>query len=270
MENLKIKHVNITLHNKTARFFEKNIELFNPYEQRFINKRLLAVNKTCDQRDLCCDLCCGTGFLIRKLFNQFKQLVGLDISREMLRICKANNKGANVYLVLADSENLPFREGIFDLITIHAALHHIPSISNCFKEINRVLTKNGVMYIDHEPNAKHLRRASEKTRGLFAFIEYVYEKKHNVTFSPFSNLLMPSTYAVADVHCQDGFYSRTIINHLKSRGFTNVKISYHNIFSSYFYKLHKPFDLLSFIDIVFDGIFFIKSLSSHICIWAKK
>jgi ubiquinone/menaquinone biosynthesis C-methylase UbiE len=267
----QIKQINIELHDRTADLFEeKNIELFNPYEQHYINERIEKSYKTCSKTQVCCDLSCGTGSLVKRHIHRFKVVVGLDISREMLKKCKAKSGGGEIHLILADSECLPFRDAIFDMVTIHAALHHLPSTLKCFMEIYRSLSRDGVMYIDHEPNSKSLRTATEKIQGALSIIEHMYERKRNPNFKPFSNILVPAEYALADVHCTAGFHPDVLQKQIRPLGFRQVEISYHNIYSSFFFKLQKPLQNICLVDVLFDRFPLINRFSSHICIWARK
>jgi len=299
--SVEVKKVNIELHRNTAHIFEEeNIELFNAFEQRSLTERLEKSIETCKRRRICCDLACGTGNLLEKEVFWFEQVVGLDLSREMLKICKAKGLGEKVHFLLADAENLPFRDDVFDIVTMHAALHHIPSPSTCFKEIFRVLPEEGIMYIDHESNSRHMRRPFEKVQGILGIMVRVHDRKHNLTGPKATralslnglvltkpgldgrilqhffnsqlgkNPITPTEYAMADVHCAKGFFPRYFRKQLKSVGFNEAKTTYHNIFSSYFSILPVPLNELSLVDNLLDNLPLIRNFSTHICIWAKK
>lgn len=269
-KNWEVKKANIELHRKTAKFFEEeNLELFNMFEQRYLEERLRKVNQTCKRHTICCDLACGTGNLTKKQIFEFSNVIGLDISRDMIKIRKAEGIGDMTHFLVGDAENLPFRDNIFDMVTIHAALHHLPSPSNCFKEIYRILDTEGILYVDHEPNSKNLRFALEKIKKILDIIGNVRARKRK-TYQSTGNLLFPAEYRIADIYVEEGFHPGEIRKKLQTIGFSSVKISYHNTFSSYFFRLPFPLNMLSTIDKILDHLPLIKHLSSHICIWAKK
>ncbi|WP_457625096.1 methyltransferase domain-containing protein [Persephonella sp.] len=63
------------------------------------------------------DIGCGTGFLYR--FSGWENTVGIDIAEDMIRFYKKFNQNA----VLADMEELPFKENSFDYVVSNFSLH---------------------------------------------------------------------------------------------------------------------------------------------------
>jgi ubiquinone/menaquinone biosynthesis C-methylase UbiE len=264
-----VKKANIELHDKTARIFEeKNVELFNLFEQRSLDKRLRNANNACKKHKVSCDLACGTGQLISRQTHMFENVIGLDMSRAMLKICKTKGLGNKAHFLLADAENLPFRDSIFDIVTIHAALHHLPSPSSCFKEMHRILVDEGIVYIDYEPNSKRIS-ALRKTKGCLCLLGKLLVRKYNDQQST-EDLLFPPEYWMADIQDAEGFMPRRIRMQLESLGFCAVEIKYHNTFSDLFSRLPTPLNELSLVDNLFDNLPLVKHLSSHICVQAKK
>jgi len=95
------------------------------------------------------DLCCGTGAalqVIRPLCND--QVIGVDISRGMLEICKQHMQAvagsAAWELVRADALALPF-EAEFDVVVCFGALGHIlgRDQQRFVREVARVLRPGG-------------------------------------------------------------------------------------------------------------------------------
>lgn len=82
----------------------------------------------------CLELGCGTGSVLRFLRDRFANVLGADLSIEMLRNC--NNDG--VALAQADSSALPIGNGKIDVCVIVNSLL-FPT------EINRLLTDDGVL-----------------------------------------------------------------------------------------------------------------------------
>jgi len=268
--DVEVKRANIEVHNKTARVFEeKNIELFNIFEQRSLDKRLRKANEACKKHEFSCDLACGPGNLVSRQTHVFEHVVGLDISREMIKVCKSKGLGNKAHFLVADAENLPFRDGIFDIVTMHAALHHLPSPSSCFKEIRRILAAEGIMYIDHEPNSRRIRRPFEKIEKGLYLVGKMLVRKHNNQQSCDVPLFPPECW-MADIQDAEGFAPECIRMQLESIGFRGVDIKYRNGSSCYFSRLPATLSALSLVDDLLDDVPFFKHLSSQICFRARK
>ena len=103
----------------------------------------------------CLDIACGSGRTMEQLLDQVDHVVGLDLSLGLVRI--AYDKIGPQSYVLADAQDLPFRDGTFDLVTINGALHHIPDAYRSTMEAGRVLEPGGLLAILGEPNSRYMR-----------------------------------------------------------------------------------------------------------------
>lgn len=65
--------------------------------------------------------------------------VGIDVSRDL-----SKRKGA--MLLRADAQNLPFRDGSFDLITLFSLIEHVPRPDVCLSESIRTLRSDGQLF----------------------------------------------------------------------------------------------------------------------------
>ncbi|MFH7904053.1 MAG: class I SAM-dependent methyltransferase, partial [Candidatus Aenigmatarchaeota archaeon] len=68
---------------------------------------------------------CGTATQLLEFKENF--LVGIDISKKMIKyaIENAKKKNVKIYFVLADARKLPFKEKTFDFVLSIATIHHI-------------------------------------------------------------------------------------------------------------------------------------------------
>ncbi|HHG73677.1 MAG TPA: methyltransferase domain-containing protein [Persephonella sp.] len=82
------------------------------------------------------DLGCGTGFLLR--LSEWKGIVGIDISEDMVRFYSRFNKNA----VIADMEDLPFKENSFDYAVSNFSLQWA-DFDKTVSELKRVLKPEG-------------------------------------------------------------------------------------------------------------------------------
>ena len=92
------------------------------------------------------DLGTGTGRLLELFAPQFVRGVGVDMSREMLAIARANFDRAsltNVQVRHGDIYAPPVDRESFDLITIHQVLHYLDDPARAIAEAARLLRPAG-------------------------------------------------------------------------------------------------------------------------------
>jgi ubiquinone/menaquinone biosynthesis C-methylase UbiE len=105
-------------------------------------------------RDRVLDVGCGSGVFLPVLAPLCDQLVGLDISQELLQESSGILQRfdlANVQVVNSLAEQMPFRDGEFDVLILVDALHHIFNLEETLTEIRRVLKPDGRI-LAFEPN----------------------------------------------------------------------------------------------------------------------
>ena len=90
-------------------------------------------------KSLVLDVGCGTGILFEYLLDKVEILVGIDISKNILKKAKEKLEGVdNVFLIQADADHLPFPNEVFDAIFAVTLLQNMPSPTVTLKEIGRV------------------------------------------------------------------------------------------------------------------------------------
>ena len=92
------------------------------------------------------DIGCGTGYLISMLSKDYNaEYIGLDLSPEMInQAIRKNIKNAR--FIEGRSDELPFEDNTFDIVTCSQSFHHYPETDKPMQEAKRVL-KNGGLYI---------------------------------------------------------------------------------------------------------------------------
>jgi SAM-dependent methyltransferase len=92
------------------------------------------------------DLGTGTGLcasMASALVGSDGQVIGVDISPEMLRLAAGTRPAANVHYRLMDAERLDFPEGSFDVVLGSMMLMTIPNPLDLLRSVRRVLTPGG-------------------------------------------------------------------------------------------------------------------------------
>lgn len=87
------------------------------------------------------DIGCSQGAILRYLSSRLNTCVGMDLDIASMRL------GPDaVAFVAGDGENIPFREGAFDIVLCNHVYEHTENPSSLFAEIHRVLKPSGVCY----------------------------------------------------------------------------------------------------------------------------
>lgn len=104
----------------------------------------LAINPN----DMLLDIGCGTGSLLQAICAKYPSvgMVGLDISREMLRIA-CNKQISKCNFITGQVQFLPFHSNSFDIVVSCNAFHYWRRPEACLKEILRVLKPKGRIII---------------------------------------------------------------------------------------------------------------------------
>lgn len=91
------------------------------------------------------DVSCGSGNYTIALYNQGLDIIGIDISQEMLK--KAQAKGPTIPWLQGDVQALPFEDNTFDGMYCIHAIHHYKDLELAFKEMYRVLAPGGTLIV---------------------------------------------------------------------------------------------------------------------------
>lgn len=102
------------------------------------------------------DLGTGTGRILELLSPLYRRGVGVDMSREMLAVARANLDRAGVSHAQVRQGDIfapPVERDSFDLITIHQVLHYLDDPARALKEAARLLRPSGrLVVVDFAPH----------------------------------------------------------------------------------------------------------------------
>ncbi len=118
------------------------------------------------------DIATAAGHTALAVAPHVESVVATDITPEMIELCakRAEELGLrNVDTRLADAEDLPFDDGMFDLVTCRIAPHHFPNPGAFVDEAARVLKEDGIFVmvdnvVPDDPSVALRYNAWEKAR----------------------------------------------------------------------------------------------------------
>lgn len=109
------------------------------------------------------DLGTGTGRLLEILSPLYRRGVGIDMSREMLAVARANLDRAGVHNAQVRQGDIyapPVERDAFDLVTIHQVLHYLDDPQAAIREAARTLRPSGrLIIVDFAAHALEFLRA---------------------------------------------------------------------------------------------------------------
>ena len=109
------------------------------------------------------DLGTGTGRLLEIFAPLYRRGVGIDMSREMLSVARANlDKAgiANAQVRQGDIFSPPVERDAYDLVTIHQVLHYLDDPARAVREAAKLLRPSGrLVIVDFAPHALEFLRA---------------------------------------------------------------------------------------------------------------
>src|SRR6185503_9479402 len=112
----------------------------------------------------------GTGSVLQLVGGEVKAAIGVDLSREMLQVARANLNRAqlgNCQVRQADMYQLPFPPGSFDAVTMHMVLHFAEEPARVLAEAARVLRPGGrIVVVDFARHAMTALAEEHRHRWL--------------------------------------------------------------------------------------------------------
>jgi len=95
------------------------------------------------------DLGCGPGIHAKEYVKRGAEVVGIDLSEEMVQLAKEYSSEAN--FEIADAYHLPFKDSSFDIVTSSLLLDHVYDLAIVIGEVSRVLKYDG-LFISSVPH----------------------------------------------------------------------------------------------------------------------
>jgi len=124
------------------------------------------------------DVATGTGKQAFAFAKKGHDVIGIDLSEDMLKVAKKKNRFEKVRFQVADATNLPFEGNSFDVSCVSFALHDmIPSVrETALKEMVRVAKPDGtIVIVDYALPRNRISR----------FLIYNFVKLYELYYSEF-------------------------------------------------------------------------------------
>jgi ubiquinone/menaquinone biosynthesis C-methylase UbiE len=144
--------------DRAADYYDRTRSLPEPVMARLIPMLLAEIPR--DGR--CLEIGVGTGRIALPLARAGVSMVGVDISREMLRRL-VGNAGVRPQVVIGDATRLPFGEGDFASVIAAHVLHLIPDWKQAIAEVIRVLKRDGVLIASRGARTKQRQEGALPT-----------------------------------------------------------------------------------------------------------
>ena len=95
------------------------------------------------------DVATGTGGQALAFAKKGYDVVGIDLSEDMLKVANKINRYENLKFEVADATNMPFKNNLFDVSCISFALHDMPLDirEKALEEMVRVTNPEGIIVI---------------------------------------------------------------------------------------------------------------------------
>lgn len=136
---------------------------FRPENKRKVRNIIQGICDSLPQRQRMIDFGCGTGFVIALSHDLFTEVVGVDITQQMM--AQVDLTPGNITLCESLAESTPFPDNHFDFATAYSFMDHLFDYQTFLQEAFRVLKPGGVFYTDLNPNREFIV-AMEKAAEL--------------------------------------------------------------------------------------------------------
>lgn len=106
------------------------------------------------KEDVILDIGCGGGVNVERFLEKSEKVFGLDYSEvsvnESIKLNKSAIEEGRCEIVQGSVSNLPFKDNTFDIATAFETVYFWPDFLNDLKEVRRVLTDGGIIFIANE------------------------------------------------------------------------------------------------------------------------
>ncbi|WZL82748.1 methyltransferase domain-containing protein [Vallitaleaceae bacterium 9-2] len=126
------------------------------------------------------DIGCGSGVLMNALSKHFDEVIGIDISENMLEIGRSKRNSSNIKFINMNATNITLTEK-FDFIVSRTTLHHIKDKDVVIERFKSMLVDNGKIVMVDNVSEKPTPKRSLNIAGAYIdflpnILKYGYSK----------------------------------------------------------------------------------------------
>ncbi|MFX0096638.1 MAG: class I SAM-dependent methyltransferase [Candidatus Hodarchaeota archaeon] len=147
-------------YNKTAKFYDRRYQRIQLAKYDFLLRNIRL-----GPDDFILDVGCGTGLFMERIGHNVDRMIGIDVSKRMLRVAVERVSGG--LFVLADVDSLPFRRKMFSKVFSITLLQNVPDPFSSLRELARLIRKNGflaVTVLRKKMAVEELRKLLQRTK----------------------------------------------------------------------------------------------------------
>jgi len=198
-------------------------------------KCLNLVEKHAPQKGKILDIGCAAGFFIKVAKENGWNIHGVEVSKWLAEYGK-KELGLNIFAgTLAEAK---YQDSMFDVITMWDVLEHTPDPTTVLAEVNRILKKDGVLFINWPDEGSVLTKLAGK-KWWFYLSNHMYyftdktlaDMLKKAGFQPFKSGLHFQILALSHLIKMVGLYNKFISNislkFVNAFGMSNLNIPYY-------------------------------------------
>ncbi|HAO64436.1 TPA: SAM-dependent methyltransferase [Candidatus Taylorbacteria bacterium] len=199
---------------KVATWYEGMVADDDSYQMQVIAPNLLRlIDLKSNEKVL--DLACGTGFfsgIFAKIVGP-KNITGLDVGKPLIAIAKKSYPEIDFRVSSADELSI-FPDQHFDKVAIVLAIQNIEEVKSMLTEINRVVKRQGLVYIVMNHPAFRIPKRSgwgfdEVTSQQYRRVDgYLRESKEEIDMKPGSSQNGGSAQLTVSFHRPLQYYTK--------------------------------------------------------------
>ena len=177
------------------------------------------------------DLGCGTGFMINILKKHTQEIVGVDVTQEMMdKVDKSGN--SKIELINCDTGTVNLPQEYFDIATAYTFLDHLFDMKPTIQNAYYALKSNGIFYADLSPNfyfweaIKTLDKDKKFDPIIQRELNAIYKKDEEIE-QQFGVKKEIFTMAEHQKHIKGGLIEEELKQILTEVGFSKIEFIYH-------------------------------------------